>query len=553
MKPRNIEVRAAPVSHVLKQLYQGRFAIPRLQREFVWNGTKAAKLLDSLYRGLPIGTVLIWDAPKHQRLHLRQKFHVLPPFNQKNSSVWFLIDGQQRISVLHNVREGAKLRNSKGQEIDFARVVLALQREEDGQQIRYRKPSEGQYVSLSAVLHPSWRQKLGGLGPKKLERVRKCREAILNYRIFQLFIHGQLEAVREAFIRINTQGMKVTTADAVFTKAENLDLREVAHSLREQLDEQFRGVGDEPLNFLMSAVLGGSEARGRAIDALIERVNKAAGKDSRLRSGIARDWNRLAPCIAKAANYLRERFAVVNRSFLASDYVLVMLAYFYYLNRTGPDKKQAEQIRKWFWATCVGSRYSGRDFNRCVPDDLAFFRALSKSSSRQFKYVPQVESSDVKRAQYGTSSAIAAAVSCMLLRRRPVYLLDDGLNDIPVQVYAGRADRKDRHHIFPRQQLANVGVRASQYNSIANICLLTAEENQQIGSARPSKYLGERNRPGQNFKAKMRRHLISCGEESGLWDRDIERGFKRFLGVRTLEICSALEEEAGLKLFRREA
>jgi hypothetical protein len=552
MKPGSIRIQPRTIAKLLKSVDEGRFAIPRLQREFVWNGPKAAKLLDSIYRGMPIGTLLIWEVAKNLRLHLRQRYHVLPAFNHRNSSVWFLIDGQQRVSVLHHVRQGDTLRNAQRQEIDFSRVVLSLQSENDGQQIRYRRPVDGQYLSLSVVLHPHWRQKLHGLGPRAIERVSRCRERILRYTTFQMFIEGGLPEIREAFLRINTQGMKITTADAVFTQAENLELRDVVHELRQQLDDKFADIGNEPLLFLLSAVRGGTEARGRAIETTIARLNRAAKGDARLQRSLAKDWNRLGPSVAKAANYLRERFSVVSRAFLASDYILSMLAYFFFFNQRGPNRAQAEQIRRWFWATSVGSRYSGRDFNRLVPQDLKFFKALAQNPREVFRYTPQLEMIDVRRAQYGSRGALTSAVLCMLLNRRPVYLLDDGLNEIPIQVYAGRADRKDRHHIFPRQPLANAGVPASQYNSIANICLLVAQENQQLGSRRPSTYLEELRVPGTSFGRKMARHLIPADPESGLWDGDLKRGFRRFVDQRAALICQELEKAAGIRLFRRD-
>lgn len=39
---------------------RGIFAVPELQREFVWNPRKACDLLDSIYRNYPIGTILVW-------------------------------------------------------------------------------------------------------------------------------------------------------------------------------------------------------------------------------------------------------------------------------------------------------------------------------------------------------------------------------------------------------------------------------------------------------------------------------------------------------------
>jgi hypothetical protein len=200
MRPGGIRIRKRNIAKLLRDVDAGRFAIPHLQREFVWDGPKAAKLLDSILRAMPIGVVLIWDTPRSQRLHLRQKYHVLPPFNHMNRRMWFLIDGQQRISVLHHARQGDKLENARRRDIDFSRIVLSLKDEDDGQKIRYRRPLAGEYVSLSSVMHPQWRQKLNGLGKRRLEQVRASRQRILGYNLFTMFVHGGLSDIRESLL-----------------------------------------------------------------------------------------------------------------------------------------------------------------------------------------------------------------------------------------------------------------------------------------------------------------------------------------------------------------
>src|SRR5262249_17910536 len=104
--------------------------------------------------------------------------------------------------------------------------------------------------------------------------------------------------------------------------------------------------------------------------------------------------------------------------------------------------------------------------------------------------------------------------------------------------------------------LAPLSLRARStplgHRLICNICLLTAEENQTIGSQRPRSYLGDVRDNGQYFRRKMARHLLPIQEDSGLWVRNVSQGFSRFLKERTDLICRALEDEAGVRLFRRD-
>ena len=226
-------------------------------------------------------------------------------------------------------------------------------------------------------------------------------------------------------------------------------------------------------------------------------------------------------------------------------------ATFFFWNGKGPSNKQKREIKKWYWATTVGSRYSGRDFYRCLPDDLRFFKRLCPNGRAQFRYTPQVDEADVRKSQYAARTGITSAFYTMLMKRGPVSLLDDGLNEIPPERYSTNANRKDRHHIFPRKVLFRANFSPKLYNSICNICLLTAEENQSIGSRKPSSYLVDAwERPF--FKRKMARHLIPASDDNGVWMKNVRSGYTTFLRERTAMIVRALEKEAGLRLFIRQ-
>jgi uncharacterized protein with ParB-like and HNH nuclease domain len=40
---------------------RGELRLPELQRRYVWPATRVRDLLDSLYRGYPSGTILVWE------------------------------------------------------------------------------------------------------------------------------------------------------------------------------------------------------------------------------------------------------------------------------------------------------------------------------------------------------------------------------------------------------------------------------------------------------------------------------------------------------------
>lgn len=52
--PRSIE-------EMLTAIHKREYLLPAIQREFVWNSGQIAKLVDSLMRGYPVGSFLLWN------------------------------------------------------------------------------------------------------------------------------------------------------------------------------------------------------------------------------------------------------------------------------------------------------------------------------------------------------------------------------------------------------------------------------------------------------------------------------------------------------------
>ena len=78
---------------------QGRIKIPRFQRDFVWTKQQAATLLDSVLKGYPVGTFILWRT----RDRLREVRNIgdidLPPAPD-GDVVNYVLDGQQRLTSL---------------------------------------------------------------------------------------------------------------------------------------------------------------------------------------------------------------------------------------------------------------------------------------------------------------------------------------------------------------------------------------------------------------------------------------------------------------------
>src|SRR4051794_12164191 len=93
------------VGELVDMINRGELRLPELQRRYVWPATRVRDLLDSLYRGYPSGTILVWetdlDVPARD-LAVAQK--------QPVGASKLLLDGQQRLTSLSAVLRGEPLR-----------------------------------------------------------------------------------------------------------------------------------------------------------------------------------------------------------------------------------------------------------------------------------------------------------------------------------------------------------------------------------------------------------------------------------------------------------
>ena len=67
--------------HTIRKLWQlcdrAMFAVPEIQREFVWDPRQANDLLDSIARQLPIGSLLVWHTSSDRKHLLRHAQEIL--------------------------------------------------------------------------------------------------------------------------------------------------------------------------------------------------------------------------------------------------------------------------------------------------------------------------------------------------------------------------------------------------------------------------------------------------------------------------------------------
>lgn len=416
---KRITVKRLKVSKIWRLCEEGLFAIPEIQREFVWDIKKAGKLLDSIYRQLPIGSFLIWETNSDRQNLLRHAQNILPEFNYRNKKIWFLIDGQQRLSVLYRVKKGGVVKNYNEKDVDFDHLCYSFDKRFDIRFIKIRRSIPNLHIPVINILGPYWRNKIRHLPNSKLYEIEKFRNLIKNYEIPIILINtNNLEDVRESFLRINSGGLRISSADKAFTRASKLRLRHLVNELRSNLPKGFNQLDRGIIQFAIALILGTREVGSRAIESALIKAEKSEFQNGRISKKFSKKWREIKECIKKAVDYLNNEMGLPNYDFLPSENMVATLSLFFYANnRAQPSSKQRRELFKWFWATAIAGRYTGRGYRKNILDDVNFFENLGKKRKGRFIFKDLVPKSDIKRMDYLTSSGLTTAFFLLLCKK----------------------------------------------------------------------------------------------------------------------------------------
>lgn len=539
-----LSLRPIPIREVFRWFDQRRFAVPEIQREFVWNAKRACALLDSIYKGYPVGTAMIWQTGREKQSQLRHSRHLLPPFDTANRQVLFLLDGQQRLSVLYSVRRGEERENASGRKIRFGDICFSASEEWD-RFVYLRRPDPEIHFRVADILSERWRSHFRNVRPRVRSQIKRCRQRLLEYELPFVFTRSrELREVREAFIRINTQGMRISEADRAFSTASAVRPLHRFRNLQHGLAHGFNVLAKE-VYWNTLALVKGYNSFGQT--ALV-RLTKELDQSEDAKQWFEEQEPKVAEAIRYATDYLAGPLGVTDYSLLPSVNMVSLLALFFHSNGSRqPTRRQKQHLARWFWHTAVLNRYTGSRFRGAIKTDAEFMRALAhRPRQAQYRITERAQPHILRTQEYQVSSSLTRAFILLLRRQRPCYVT----NGEPIHLgdVSSRRNNRDRHHIWPKKLLEEAGLAASRINSLCNICLLVAHDNRRIGRKRPAEYLEEFHRK-RYFGRTMRSHLVPSGEDSPLWQPRTAKAFGEFLEQRRKLLEKAFNEAAGAKLF----
>ena len=217
MQTQKYSVNQHPIETLLSWVKSGEIAIPEIQRPFVWKKSKVRDLMDSLYKGYPIGYIISWRNPD---VRLKD--------GSMSDGKKILIDGQQRITALRAAVLDQYIidKNYKRQKIKIA--FNPLEERFEVQSATMAKDKEW-IPSISRVFDGSvdqfdlvqtYLEKNPDADKEKVKRgiTNLIKMPLRQIGIIELAGDLDIEVVTEIFIRINSKGVVLSQADFAMSK-----------------------------------------------------------------------------------------------------------------------------------------------------------------------------------------------------------------------------------------------------------------------------------------------------------------------------------------------
>jgi len=91
---------------IFRMIEEGNIKIPQFQRDFVWDKVKAARLLDSVLKGYPIGNLILWKTKDRLR-SLRNIGNINLPEPKEGNYIYYVFGRAATINISFRDKKGS--------------------------------------------------------------------------------------------------------------------------------------------------------------------------------------------------------------------------------------------------------------------------------------------------------------------------------------------------------------------------------------------------------------------------------------------------------------
>jgi len=532
LRPENANKKYEALFH---EIDSGAIKLPMFQREFVWEKEQSARLIDSILKGYPIGTFILWKTKEVLRSIKNLGNHSLPD-TPPGDYAQYILDGQQRITSLFAIRKGIRI-SKDGKEIDYRDIYVNLDYDavNDEQIVVTQQQEDKVYISVYDLLTRKMTDLFKQVGGEKADLVEDYKTKLTTYDFATITIKDYpIEIACDVFSRINTGGKPLTLFEIMvamtYDEEKGFDLSKEYDDLLKGKDEGERSLASAKFDTIPAAVVL------QAVAAIT--VDSIRAKDilKIRREKFIANWGPMVSALFDSVDFIRKALRIPVSQLLPYPSLLVPLAYFFHKNRNKkPTEKQAQQLKQFFYWVGLTARYSGSTETK-IAEDLKLMNGILAGKTIKYPSTIDVTAEFIRDLWFSAGNANVKAVLCLLASRQPRNLSDDSLvllDNSNLKI----ASSRNYHHFFPKAYVEK-NFDGLWANTVANITLIDADTNNKIRAKAPSIYITDLDSSNSKLASSLKSHFIGNARNFGVLNDDYEK----FLEKRSAAIADALNE-----------
>lgn len=515
-----------PIGTLVDMYKRGELRLPEIQRHYVWRATQVRNLLDSLYRGYPSGSILMWETDEP----VPTRNFAIDQDTTAFAGRKLLLDGQQRLTSLTAVLNGDPI-NVRGRKrpIDIlfnlehpdklSDTSTEIESEDDTPLLNEdEKPDEADeaedagrsladdlskltfvVASNQLLAQPNWVSvsdvfknesdsailKKAGITSFDDSRYDRYSERLKRLRLIKSYTYVvhvlergmSYEEVTEIFVRVNSAGAKLKSSDLALAQMSSRwpNLLKELETFQDECEKS---------NFTIDV---GQLVRGIVVFATHQCLFRAVGaaKIEDLKGG----WQEAKEGLRFAVNFLRSNAGIEDESLLSSPMFVHVLAAISRVKKNKLSNAEQKSLLHWLLVANARGRYSRGSTETLLNEDLnIIFRsgdiaALIEPVKRQFGRLT-IEPGDL--ASRGANSPLFS-LSYLALKDAGA---KDWFSGLGLSLtHQGRLHFIQWHHIFPKALLKERNFETGEINEIANMAFITGQTNRKLGRKEPADYL----------------------------------------------------------------
>ena len=478
------------VSAILDNIDRGGLSLPMFQRGYVWTRPQVKNMMESLYRGYPVGGLLLWET-RVEAAAIRGSAQV-----SAAGTISLLLDGQQRVTSLYGIMRGELPPFFDGDAKAFTDLYFHLDSEEFEFRSSVKMALDNRWVDVTRLFEQKsaagkYRELLNSNAytDEQLDNYMGRAQRILNVQNTDFpvqVVTGEdktTDVVVGIFNSVNSGGRKLSRGDLALASI-GAQWPEVREEMQQKLDKwskaNFTANRDWLLRCVTALVTGFSE---------FERLTPVGGNVPI--AAIRKELERAEPAIDTLLEATRTYLGMdTDKVHNSKQAFPAMVKYLVSNGGDFPSDAAKAQLLGWYLSASIWGRFSGPT-ETIINQDLAALQKDDPFEALQQNLVQAQGNRTVGPENFDFNRSSARFYPLLHIMSRVGGARDWGTGRALPDHEPGAGTALELHHIFPKAYLRKHGFSANDANNFGNLAFQTRDTNLGIGNRPPSDYMPE--------------------------------------------------------------